>query len=28
VLVEAGAVKPVNKPRPGMRAEYQLDLGP
>lgn len=27
-LVQAGAVKPVNKPRPGMRAEYQLDLGP
>jgi len=27
-LVEAGAVKPVNKPRPGVRAEYQLALGP
>ena len=27
-LVHAGAVKPVNKPHPGERAEYQLALGP
>jgi hypothetical protein len=27
-LVEAGAVKPLNRPRPGVRAEYQLALGP
>ena len=27
-LVQAGAIKPVNKPRPGERAEYQLALGP
>lgn len=27
-LVEAGAVKPLNHPRPGQRAEYQLALGP
>lgn len=27
-LVQAGAVKPVNKPQFGTRAEYQLALGP
>lgn len=27
-LVEAGAVKPLNHPRPGQRAEYLLALGP
>ena len=27
-LVQAGAVKLVNHPAPGMRAEYQLALGP